>query len=117
MWVGCPHPAICASDSIRGVRAPHPQETRQFISGAVKGLTCLRRVGEILPLRSTQVQDDEHSEYHTTAALLVARWLSVIALKTIVSRQQAIIVRKTPFQPNLSAIQPTPAPDGAEPRK
>jgi hypothetical protein len=40
---------------------------------------------------------------------------SVIATNTIVSTQQATIVMNTPFQPQWSAIQPTPVPAIAEP--
>ena len=39
-------------------------------------------------------------------APLCALWPSVSALNAIVSRQQATIVVKTPFQPQWSAIQP-----------
>jgi len=40
----------------------------------------------------------------------------VSALKNIVSRQQATIVMNTPFQPQWSAIHPTPVPAIAEPK-
>jgi hypothetical protein len=40
----------------------------------------------------------------------------VRALKAMVSRQQAIMVPKTPDQPQRSAIQPTPVPAMAEPK-
>src|SRR3954463_11751771 len=45
-----------------------------------------------------------------------ARAPSVNALQPIVSRQQTTIVTKTPFQPDRSAIQPTPEPAIAEPK-
>jgi hypothetical protein len=46
---------------------------------------------------------------------LVAVWPRVIALNAIVSTQHTTIVTKTPFQPQWSAIQPTPVPATAEP--
>jgi hypothetical protein len=39
-----------------------------------------------------------------------------MALKTIVRTQQATIVMNTPFQPQWSAIQPTPVPATADPK-
>ncbi len=41
---------------------------------------------------------------------------SVIALNAIVSTQHATIVTNTPFQPQRSAIQPTPVPAIADPK-
>lgn len=46
---------------------------------------------------------------------LVVLWPSVMATKAIVSTQQTTIVMNTPFQPQWSAIQPTPVPAMAEP--
>ena len=47
---------------------------------------------------------------------LVAVWPRVIALNAIVRTQQTTIVMKTPFQPQWSAIQPTPVPAIADPK-
>ncbi len=53
--------------------------------------------------------------FHGEIELLFVRLPRVIALNTIVSRQQTIMVPKTPPQPQWSAIQPTPVPAIAEP--
>ena len=47
---------------------------------------------------------------------VVAFPFKVNALKKMVRMQQTAITEKTPFQPNLSAIAPTPAPAIDEPK-
>ena len=73
--------------------------------------------------------DGSRRQHHRASVVVVTRqcdsagrsargaalWPSVIALKAIVSRQQATIVMKTPSHPHRSAIHPTPVPATADP--
>ena len=73
--------------------------------GSESVLTPLHSDPMSLPVRGPAQRDS-----------LVALWARVIALNTIVRTQQTTIVMNTPFQPQRSAIQPTPVPAIAEPK-